>query len=96
MARWASRSLARLRASCDGVNVDTLLVPVKCQFPVSYNQSTGSRCPPFRFCDLGASAEDDLVMLSFGSGVAEPLICDRVKMSDMLSEAALMFPCVGK
>ena len=28
MARWASRSLARLRASCDGVRVDTLLVPV--------------------------------------------------------------------
>ena len=28
MARCASRSLARLRASCDGVSVETLRVPV--------------------------------------------------------------------
>lgn len=28
MARWASRSLARLRASCEGVSVETLRVPV--------------------------------------------------------------------
>lgn len=29
MARCASRSLARLRASCEGVRLDTLLVPVR-------------------------------------------------------------------
>ena len=28
MARWASRSLARFRASWEGVRVDTLLVPM--------------------------------------------------------------------
>lgn len=49
MARWASRSLARLRASCDGVKVDTLLVPdVECQHTDSFDtgvptQATGGR-----------------------------------------------------
>lgn len=28
IARWASLSLARLRSSCEGVKLDTLLVPV--------------------------------------------------------------------
>jgi len=29
MALWASRSLARFRASCAGVSVETLLVPLR-------------------------------------------------------------------
>lgn len=29
MARWASLSLARLRASCEGVRVETLRVPLR-------------------------------------------------------------------
>lgn len=67
IALWASRSLARFRASCEGVKVETLRVPK--QLSVRYSHD-GCECAcnyrhdiPFRLVALEGSAEDDRTML---------------------------------
>lgn len=81
MARWASRSFARFRANCDGVRVETLLVPAGAKIesvtgvPLRLTRQSNPEYVglPFRLVVLDGSADGDrvmssLVLLGVGTG----------------------------